>query len=122
MAGETNIPVQNLAARSKIDTITWTAATLTAKNSFINDGKTILLCKNCNAATRTVTVKSVADEDARTGDISVTVPAFSTPNDGFSIVAPTSPRHLFNRASDGVVIVECSAEADLYYAAVRLPI
>ena len=122
MAGETDIPVQTLPARSKINTLTWTAATLAAKNSFINDGKTILLCKNDNSSSRTVTVKIVADEDGRTSDIVATVAGFSTPNDGFSIVAPCAPQHLFNRVADGVVVVECSAEADLYYAAVRLPI
>lgn len=65
----TDIPYSNGVA------VTWTAADSANNHSFPNDGQTLLLVRNTDAATKTVTVVSVPDDGGRLGDITLTAPA-----------------------------------------------
>lgn len=110
----TNIPVQDLPVGG-LAALTWTNSDSTNDHEFSNDGATILIMRNTDAATKAVTVKSVTDERGRTGDLSVTVPA----NTGLSLVPPLPPA-LFNVAGKVQVDLATSA-AGFQLAAVRIP-
>jgi hypothetical protein len=101
-----------------IDDVVFTAAS-SDNHTMLNDGKTILICLNQNAATRTVTAVGVAGP--RTGgdakSAAVTVPEGNvTPQ--VAVLGPLVPS-AFNQAS-GVVNINCSATADLLLAAVQI--
>lgn len=102
-----------------LDSLTWTDADATNNHEFVNDGKTLLLVRNRNAAGRTATIVSVADPlSGRTGDKVRTVAATT----GQSVAGPFEPR-IWNQ-SDGKVQVNVSASAsssDYQLAAVRIP-
>lgn len=71
-------------------------------NSFVNDGRTILIVKNGDASARTCTVKGVACSHGRTADIVKAVSA------GATEVFPMLDKALYNQ-SDGTVNVDWSA-------------
>lgn len=82
-----------------------------------NDGLTILVVKNAAAGPVTVTVKSVADEAGRSGDVVLTVAAGGT-----GVVGPLRPAwwHQRDGADAGRVQVDFSASANITAAALRL--
>lgn len=53
------------------DAVTWTAADVANKNSFVATGKEVLLARNSNTGStaHTVSVTSVANRKNRTGDV-----------------------------------------------------
>lgn len=108
-----DIPVQEAGFISEIDQLTFTSADAANDHSFENSGKEVLLVKNDDASSKTVTVVSVADPYGRTEDLSVVVPANSV---GFvNLLLPS----LFNQ-SDGTVHLDLTADTSLSFAAVRV--
>jgi hypothetical protein len=109
----TNIPVQDLPVGG-LAALTWTNSDSTNDHDFLNDGSTILIMRNSDAATKAVTIKSVTDDRGRTGDIAITVPATT----GLSLV-PLLPPALFNVGGRVQVDLATSA-AGFQLAAVRI--
>jgi len=112
----TNIPVQVAPQYgSAIASITWTSADSVNGMSFVNDGQTVLLVKNGDAASKTVTVSGVAN--SRTFNIAPSK-AYSV-NANNSAAAGLFQRDAFNQ-STGVVHVDFSAATNVTVAAIRL--
>lgn len=121
-AAHTAITVQAPAQYNGISNLTLTAADSVNGMMFVNDGRTILVVLNNDVSSKTVTIVSVPDENGRTGDIVLTVPAAVG---GFPGVAITDqlPTALFTQqATDpGNVYVTFSAATSVKVAAVRIP-
>jgi hypothetical protein len=121
-AAHTAITVQAPAQFGGISNVTLTAADSVNGMMFPNDGKTVLVVINNDVATKTVTIVSVPDENGRTGDIVLTVPAAAG---GFPGIAITDqlPTALFTQQSTdpGNVYVTFSAATNLKVAAIRVP-
>jgi hypothetical protein len=121
-AVHTAITVQAPAQFGGIQNVTLTAADSANGMMFLNDGKTVLVVINNDVAAKTVTVVSVPDENGRTGDIVLVVPAAAG---GFPGIAITDqlPTALFTQQSTdaGNVYVSFSAATNLKVAAVRIP-
>ncbi len=121
-AAHTAITVQAPAQYSGISNLTLTAADAANGMMFANDGKTILVVLNNDASSKTVTIVSVPDENGRTGDIVLTVPAASGGFPGIAIT-DTLPTALFTQQNSdaGNVYVTFSASTSVKVAAVRIP-
>lgn len=109
------LPVQDGARNGRDDDIAFTAAA--ASDTFVNDGNTIVLVKNTNAATRTVSVTPAQLHGALAAAAATafTIPGFSTPEDGHSIIFPLD-REKFGTT----VTITPSATAGMSYAVYRL--
>lgn len=116
----TAITVNELPAHGgEVDEIVWTSCDQTNGMDFPNDGRTLLLVRNANAATRQVTVVSVADPYGRTKDTDMDLAA----DTGYAVAGPFLPP-LFNQGSTGRVNVDPSnnhSADDFQVAAIRLP-
>jgi hypothetical protein len=113
------IPIQEMGPNGGgDDSIAWTSGDAANDHYFDNSsGKVRLLMRCTDAAPKTATVASVADEYGRTGDKTITCPATS----GFSMYGPFPP-HLFNQrgASDlGRVHVDLADATGVSFAAVK---
>ena len=121
-AAHTAITVQAPAQFGGIQNVTLTAADSANGMMFLNDGKTVLVVINNDVAAKTVTIVSVPDENGRTGDIVLVVPAAVG---GFPGIAITDqlPTALFTQQSTdaGNVYVTFSAATNLKVAAIRIP-
>jgi hypothetical protein len=121
-AAHTAITVQAPAQFGGLQNVTLTAADSANGMMFPNDGRTVLIVVNNDVAAKTVTIVSVPDENGRTGDIVLVVPAAAG---GFPGIAITDqlPTALFTQqATDpGNVYVTFSAATNLKVAAVRIP-
>jgi hypothetical protein len=121
-AAHTAITVQAPAQFNGISNVTLTAADSANGMMFPNDGKTVLVVINNDVSSKTVTVVSVPDENGRTGDIVLTVPAAVG---GFPGIAITDqlPTALFSQQTTdaGNVYVTFSAATSVKVAAVRIP-
>jgi hypothetical protein len=121
-AAHTAITVQAPAQFGGIQNVTLTAADSANGMMFLNDGKTVLVVVNNDVAAKTVTIVSVPDENGRTGDIVLVVPAAAG---GFPGIAITDqlPTALFTQQSTdaGNVYVSFSASTNLKVAAIRVP-
>lgn len=100
-------------------TVTLTAASAD-NHTMINDGRTILLALNLNAATRDITVTGVASPrtggDAKTQVHTAPAAVAGVPGvAAFGFFDPAA----FNQAS-GVINIDASATADLHLAAVQI--
>lgn len=112
----TSIAIQEVASQSNIAAVTLGAVDSVNGMMFPNDGQTILLVQNADAAPKTVTVASVADEAGRTGDQVITVAAGK-----IAIVGPLRQAWWNQRSSDaGNVYVDFSAATSTTVAALRL--
>lgn len=111
------LPLQTVSKNTEIDTVTFTAADAGLSDTYANDGKTRIIALNTNAATRTVTVTSVACSHGRTTDLTVVVPADAAGTNGVSYLPALDPA-LFNDAS-GNVTLTTSASAGLSYAVLK---
>jgi hypothetical protein len=121
-AAHTAITVQAPAQFGGISSVTLTAADSVNGMMFPNDGKTVLIVINNDVSTKTVTIVSVPDENGRTGDIILTVPAASGSFPGIAITDQL-PTALFTQQSTdpGNVYVTFSAATSVKVAAVRIP-
>lgn len=111
------LAVQNLPANGSIASLTFTAADAGLTDKFPNDGRIIVVAKNTNAATRTVTPnvkKDLGGMVTETG-APTTVPVTT----GQSVLGPFD-KDIFGDAA-GDVTLTCSANTDLSYAVIRLP-
>jgi len=121
-AAHTAITVQAPAQFGGLQNVTLTAADSVNGMMFLNDGKTVLVVINNDVAAKTVTIVSVPDENGRTGDIVLVVPAAVG---GFPGIAITDqlPTALFTQQSTdaGNVYVTFSAATNLKVAAIRIP-
>jgi hypothetical protein len=79
----TAITVQEITRGTPLTDLTWTAASAANDHYFINSGREILLTKNGDASPHTITVVSVTDGFARTGDHSLVTGASDNCADGF---------------------------------------
>ena len=111
----TAIPIQDVPFQGSIDNLTWTAADAVNNHEFDNNGHVLLLARNTDAAGKTVTVVSVADEYGRTGDKAITVPATT----GYATAGPFKPS-LWNQSGTGKTNVNVSAATGLSLAAIRI--
>jgi hypothetical protein len=119
MGDRVSLTVQPLAKYGEgLDDVIFTAASAD-NHTLANDGETIIVVMNLNAATRTVTANGVACP--RTGgdakSATITVPAGNLTAQ-IGILGPFD-QAAFNQAS-GVVNIDCSATADLSLAAVKI--
>lgn len=105
------IPPQSIV-RNKCALVTFTAADATNDHKFLNDGNTELLVVNGGSGACALTVKSVADQYGRLGDLTLSV----TP--GHSAVVPSLDPTLFNQA-DGYVYVDIDEDTTVTLAAIR---
>lgn len=113
----TSIAVQEVPFQGNIAGITLGAVDAVNGMMFPNDGRTLLVVRNADAAGKTVTVKSVADEAGRTGDQVITVAAGA-----IAVVGPLR-RSWWNQpsgADSGNVYVDFSAATNTTIAALRL--
>ena len=116
------ITVNALPGNGKeVDSLVWTDAQAGSGDmDFPNDGRTILITRNTNAATRTLTITSVADPYGRTGDTVCNLAALT----GVATAGPF-PAPLFNVGATGRVAVvpsNSAAASDFQVAAIRLPV
>lgn len=101
------------------------AAVASGGDTFANDGNTVLLVKNANAATRTVTADAVASLDkpgfgtVPIADSVLTVPGSGT-NGGLAMWGPFPPDR-FNNSNGAVSLTYSDSGADLTIAVVRVP-
>lgn len=85
-------------------------------HSFVNDGRTVLLLQNTNAATRTITVQTPVTVDGlAVAELTITLPATTG-----RIITATFPRTVYNQ-SDGSVYIDYSATAGVLVAAIKIP-
>jgi hypothetical protein len=96
-----------------------TAATATDGDQFPNDGKTFLVVKNTNAATRTVTIAAPATVDGQALASLVVNIAATGDGDGldFQFIGPFTS--IYNQAG-GYVLAICSAVTNVTVGAFRL--
>lgn len=110
----TALTVQKVPAfGGSIANLAFTAADAANNHEFVNDGRSVLVIKNDDAAPKTVDVIGVASSSTfnRTGDEQVVVPANQI---GF---AGPFPSQGF-RQSDGTVHVDIAADTSLSFAVV----
>ena len=90
-------------------------------DEYPNDGRTLLLCRNTNAASRTVTATPTGDLGPLVNEtgVAVTVPAIAAAEPGFAVLGLLDIDK-FN-ALDGNVDIAASASPGLSYAVLRLP-
>ena len=98
------------------------AADATLTDGFANDGQTILVLENSNAATRTVTITPPSGTTTKDGFGTVTAPTITTTlaaTTGRAILGPF-PTAAYNDGN-GRVNAVYSANAGVTVAAVRVP-
>ncbi|MFN3925040.1 MAG: hypothetical protein ACK4K6_15545 [Pseudarthrobacter sp.] len=113
----TTITVTEAPFQGKIDNLTFQAADAANGMRLLNpDGRTFLLIKNDSLGPAQITVLSVPDEAARTGDLLLAVPAGGT---GF--VPPLRPQWWNQRSGDdaGYIQIDFDVDTDVTVAAVR---
>jgi hypothetical protein len=110
----TSIPITNLAFQSGAS-ITYTAADATNDMMYKNDGDTVLVIKNGGGSSVSVTVKSVADEAGRLGDINLSVAAGSE-----AVVSMLRPSWWNQKTDLGNVYVDFDVDTDVSVAAVKI--
>lgn len=120
MAARTRIAVQQAPENGQPFLTTgayvFTAADATNGMDFENTGREIIVAKNGNASTRTVTILGITDENGRSSNVVHTVPAFATPVQG-TIIGGPFPDGLFG----SVCQIDINTAADLSLAVIRLP-
>jgi hypothetical protein len=85
-------------------------------HQFVNDGSTVLLLQNTNAATRTVTITTAAVVDGQAvGDLAIVLAATTG-----RVITATFPRSIYNQ-TDGKVRVDYSATSGVLVAAIQIP-
>lgn len=121
-AVRTLVTVQAPAQFGGIQNATLTAADSANGMMFPNDGRTVFVILNNDAAAKTVTIVSVPDENGRSGDIVLIVPAAAGGFPGVAIT-DTLPPALFSQqnADAGNVYVNFSASTSVKIAAIRIP-
>ena len=103
--------LEEINGSTRVESVTWTAADATGM-SFANTGREILLVKNLHISTLAIVCTGVADEDDRTGDLTV-----STEASEHSVTGHFLPR-LFNDAS-GIVNMTIATDTALWVAVVK---
>lgn len=94
-------------------------AAVAGGHSFVNDGNTILAFLNTNAAARTITIQTPGTVDGLAiADLTVTLAIGSvTP---VRVLTSRFPRSVYNQ-SDGTVLIDYSATANVSVAAIQVP-
>jgi hypothetical protein len=111
----TSIAVEEVPFQSYDNDITFSNVDAANGMMFPNDGQTVLLVKNADATSKTVTVRSVQDENGRTGDLVVTVAAGKT-----AWIGPLRQKLFCQRSTDaGMVYVDFSAATSTTVACMR---
>lgn len=113
----TSIPVEEVPFQGYDSAVTFSGADAANGMMFPNDGRTVLLVRNSDAAAKTVTVVSVADEARRTGDHSISIAAGNT-----AVIGPLRPGWWNQRsgADGGNVYVDFSAATAVTVGCLRL--
>jgi len=94
-------------------------AAVAGGHSFTNDGDTVLLFLNTNAATRTITIQTFQTVDGlAVADMSIVLAIGNvTPT---RVMTSRFPRTIYNQ-TDGTVLIDYSATAGVSVAAVKIP-
>ncbi len=111
----TIIPVQELAENAQVDaSITFTAGDASNNHYFLNTGREMLIMQS-SAGGKTATITSVADEDGRTGDLTLAPAAGIIGSGGFF------NKSLFNQGGSdlGKCFVELDVDTGVSFAVVR---
>lgn len=114
----TNLPVLVPASRSglSIADSALTAADSVNGHKFFNDGRTVFIAQNTNAATRTITFLTPGSIDGNAiADLAVVIAATTG-----RLITPSFPATVYSQ-SDGYVYVDYSAATGLLVAAVKIP-
>lgn len=110
------IPVQELTENAQVDaSITFTAGDASNNHYFLNTGREVLIMQS-SAGGKTATITSVADEDGRTGDLTL------APAAGIIGAAGFFNPSLFSQGGSGdlnKVFVELDADTGVSFAVVR---
>lgn len=105
----------------EVDSLVWTNCQAGSGDmDFPNDGRTILIARNTNAATRTLAITSRADPYGRSSDTTINLAALT----GVGIAGPFPPP-LFSQGATGrvnVVPSNSASSSDFQVAAIRLPV
>lgn len=118
----TALTVQSPAQFGGLQNVLLTAADAVNNHIVPNDGKTVIIAVNNDVAAKTVTIVSVPDENGRSGDIVMLVPAASGSFPGIAITDQLPPALFSQQNADaGNVYVNVSAATNLKLAAVRIP-
>jgi len=114
MAARTDIPIQQLPAEGAA--LTWTTVNITDGMEFLNDGSTILVVRNPDAANAlNVTVVSVACSHGRVSNI-VKAVALTT----LVYLFRKLPKDMFNQASGKVNVDLTGSAVTAQVAALRV--
>ena len=120
MAARTRIDSQQLPESgqsfSGTGAVTFSSADATNGNSCYNNGRKLILARNGDSSSTTITILGRTDENGRSANVTLTVPAFATPQSGNAIGGPY-PEHLFG--SD--LNIDYSSGTALKIAIVELP-
>ena len=117
--GTVEIPVQNVLRGVGLTPAVFTAADATNDHFMYNDGRTVLVCKNKSAGAIDVTIVGVTNQNGRTGNLVLSVPAKTGEADGVA-VAPLLNPESWNGAL-GKVSITVTVDTDLSFAALRFP-
>jgi hypothetical protein len=116
----TLIATNVIPRNGSLEAITWTPADATNQHYYVDAGDTVLMARNADATTKTVTVVSVADPElGRTGDKAMVVPAAVSGASGvvfFGLPTPTAWR----QPGGGKINVNVSASTNLQLAAIQI--
>jgi hypothetical protein len=114
------ITVNTLPKNGGLESITWTPADATNQHYYSDAGSVILLARNGDASTKTVTLVSVAEpEFGRTGDKAFVVPAAVGGKSGVIPIGLVSPQG-FRQTGTTNVNVNVSASTNLDLAAISI--
>jgi hypothetical protein len=94
-------------------------AAVAGGHSFVNDGDTILLMLNTNAATRTVTIQTSQTIDGLAVADQVIVLAIGSVT-ATRVMTSRFPRSIYNQ-TDGTVLIDYSAITNVSVAAIKIP-
>lgn len=114
----TTIPVQETAFQSGSQNVTLTTADATNDHDFENSGNELLHIINGDVATKTVLIKSVADNFGRVQDLSLVVPAAAGGFPGIGQAGPFIPG-IWNQSGGNKVNIDITADTLLKFAVTR---
>ncbi len=115
----TVITTQQAKKNVATNPMTWTAADATNNHFYADSGDTVLLMRNTDSTSKTVTISSVPEPSfARTGDVVVVVPAASGGVPGMAVFGLPDPQ-AWDQA-DGTINVNVSNATGLSFCALQV--
>lgn len=116
----TKITASVMPYNGSLEAIAWTAADATNNHYFVDDGQSILVARNSDATSKTVTVVSVADPRLRRfGDAQIVVAASASGTNGVAFYG-LLPSEGWRQTGTTNVNVNVNAATGLSLAVVRI--